>query len=249
MRIYRVSWLIFCGIIGLLGLIVAFTWSLTVIIMVLVCAVLTGWVVAVVALDPDDTTRPPRDKRRIAARSAGLTGAGALAFIGMGTLLGPPTAVLLLAVTAGGSPYVISRCVHWLREHGHLAEPAPRPSPPNPDDRTPLPPPAGIPPVESDGLPAPRVVLSSLTDDALCLAWRVSFSALRRAESQAQRLSIIEERRAYLDEIERRNAAGLAAWLASGPRAAGDPSRFVLGDGAAGRARIDWNALLHDTDQ
>ena len=245
MRIYRVSWLIFCGIVGLLGLIVAFTWSLTVIIMVLVCAILTGWVVAVVALDPEDTTRLPRDRRRIAIRSAVLTGAVTLAFIGMGTLLGAPTAVLLLAVTAGGSPYVTSRCVDWLREHGHLSEPVPQPTPPNSGDRSPQSPSPGKP----DDLPAPSFVLSALADDALCLAWRASFSALRRAESPAQRLSIIEERRAYLDEIERRNAGGLAAWLASGPRAAGDPSRFVLGDGAAGRARIDWNALLHDTDQ
>jgi hypothetical protein len=52
-----------------------------------------------------------------------------------------------------------------------------------------------------------------------------------------------------VDEIERRTAHGMAAWLASGPRAAGDPSRFVLGDSAAGRAPIDWDDLLHDTDQ
>ncbi|WP_406047119.1 hypothetical protein [Kribbella sp. NBC_00889] len=63
------------------------------------------------------------------------------------------------------------------------------------------------------------------------------------------RLRIVDERRAYLDEIERRSAHGMAAWLASGPRAAGDPTRFVLGDGAAGRARIDWDDLLHDTDK
>ncbi|MET9272974.1 hypothetical protein [Kribbella sp. NPDC003557] len=245
MRIYRAGWLSLCGIVGVLGLIVAFTWSLTVMIMVLVCAVLTGWGVAVVALDPEDTTRLPRDKRRIAARSAGLTGAGALAFIGIGTLLGAPTAVLLLVAMAGGSPYVISHCVHWLREHGHLSEPAPQPTPPSPGDRSSL----SIPARERNDLPAPPVVASALTDDDLCLAWRASFSALQRAGSPAQRLRIIEERRTYLDEIERRNAHGLAAWLASGPRAAGDPTRYVLGDGAVGRARIDWNALLHDTDQ
>jgi hypothetical protein len=62
-------------------------------------------------------------------------------------------------------------------------------------------------------------------------------------------LQIVDERRAYLDEIERRTAHGMAAWLASGPRAAGDPSRFVLGDSAAGRAPIDWDDLLHDTDK
>jgi hypothetical protein len=249
MRIYRASWLVFCSSLSVVGLLVAFTWSLTAIIMVLVCAILAGWVVAMVALNPDDTTRLTPNKRRIVAWSAVLTGAGAVAFIGLGTLLGAPTAILLLAITAGGSPYSIAYCVRWLRKHGHLNEPTPPPAPSNPARRSPGRTPLSISLVESEHLNEPPVVLSSLSDDALCLAWRASFSALQRAEAPAQRLSIIEKRRAYLDEIERRNAHGLAAWLASGPRAAGDPSRFVLGDGAAGRARIDWNELLHDTDQ
>ena len=37
---------------------------------------------------------------------------------------------------------------------------------------------------------------------------------------------------------------GLAAWLASGARAAGDPTRFVLGDRSAASTSIDWDALI-----
>jgi hypothetical protein len=103
--------------------------------------------------------------------------------------------------------------------------------------------------IEPERQPMPRVEPASLSDDALCLAWRASFSALQRADSPSQRLSIVDERRAYLDEIERRNARGMAAWLASGARAAGDPSRFVLEDGPASRHPIDWDDLLHDTDK
>jgi len=95
----------------------------------------------------------------------------------------------------------------------------------------------------------PQVAPGALSDEALCRAWRASFSALQKASSPTQRFRIVDERRAYLDEIERRTVHGMAAWLASGPRAAGDPSRFVLGDGAAGRARIDWDDLLQDTDK
>ncbi len=102
---------------------------------------------------------------------------------------------------------------------------------------------------EPDQAPKPHIAPDALSDEALCVAWRASFSALQRAGSPTQRLRIVDERRAYLDEIERRTAHGMAAWLASGPRAAGDPSRFVLGDGAAGRAPIDWDDLLHDTDK
>jgi len=249
MRIHRAVWLAFCSSLGVLGLLFAFTWSLTAIIMVFVCGILTSWVVAMIALNPDDTTRLPRNKRRVVAGSAVLTGAGAVAFIGLGTVLGAPIAVLLLAITAGGSPYATSWCVRRLRKHGQLAEPAPQPVPPGPDQRAPESVPLRIVLADADPRPEPREALPLLSDDALCLAWRASFSVLQRAESTAQQLSIVEERRTYLDEIERRNAHGLAAWLASGPRAAGDPGRFVLGDGAASGARIDWDELLHDTGQ
>jgi hypothetical protein len=112
-----------------------------------------------------------------------------------------------------------------------------------------MPAPAPIPEAEPDQAPKPHIAPDALSDEALCLAWRSSFSALQKASSPTQQLRIVDERREYLDEIERRTAHGLAAWLASGPRAAGDPSRFVLGDSAAGRAPIDWNNLLHDTDK
>ena len=39
----------------------------------------------------------------------------------------------------------------------------------------------------------------------------------------------------------------LAIIIGGSPDAIGDPRRFVLGD-AAGRASIDWDDLLHDTD-
>jgi len=38
----------------------------------------------------------------------------------------------------------------------------------------------------------------------------------------------VEQRQLYLDEFERRNPTGLAEWLASGARAAGDPTRFIM---------------------
>ncbi|MFG1912541.1 hypothetical protein [Kribbella sp. NPDC048928] len=245
MRIYRASWLAFCVVLGVPGLLVAFTWSPTPIILVFVCAAFSGWGIAMIVLSPEDTIRIPPHRRGTIAWTAALTGAATVAFIGLGTLLGAMAAVLLLVITAGGSPYATSRCVRWLREHGHLPEPAARPA--APAHSAPESKPLRIVRVEADRRPEPPAALSSLSDDALCLAWRTSFSALQRAQSAAQRLTVIEERRAYLDEIERRNAHGLAAWLASGPRAAGNPSRFVHDDGA--HASIDWNELLHDTDQ
>jgi hypothetical protein len=248
MRAYRVFWLFFCGVLGTLGTAVAFTWSLSTIILLFVCAFLTGGVVAMV-LDADDDTRLLRDSRRIVARSAILTGSGTVAFVGVGTMVGGPMAVLLLAIMAGGSPYAIGYCLGWLREHGHLPSPSPRSDQPDPAERSSGSAPAPITLTEpSQPSEPPYAAPASLSDDALCLAWRASFSALQRASSPAQRMWVVEQRRAYLDELERRNARGVAAWLASGARAAGDPSRFVLGDSVPGDRPIDWDNLIHGTD-
>jgi hypothetical protein len=249
MSVYRVFWLFFCSLLGVLGIVVAFTWSFSTIIMLFSLAALTGGVVAMVSLDPEDPTRPPRDRRRIVATSSVLGGVGTLALVGLGTLLGAPMTVLLLAMTTGGSPYGIRRCMRWLGHHGHLPSPSPKPTQPDPGERSSASAPDPVPSREPDQAAKPHVAPTSLSDDALCLAWRSSFSALQQADSPAQRLRIVEQRRAYLDELERRNAHGMAAWLASGARAAGDPSRFVLGDSAAGRSAIDWDSLIHGTDK
>jgi hypothetical protein len=66
-----------------------------------------------------------------------------------------------------------------------------------------------------------------LDDDALCWAWRRSYVVLQRTHTAPRRLHVVEVRQAYLDELERRNAMGLSAWLASGARAAGNPSPFI----------------------
>ncbi|WP_410790600.1 hypothetical protein [Kribbella sp. C-35] len=250
MKVYRVFWLFFCGVLGALGAAMAFTWSLTNAIMLLILAALIGAVVAMVALaDPDGPSRRPRDRRRIVATRTAATAGGTVSFIGLGNLVGAATAVLLLAVVICGSPYVIRYSVRWLSEHGHLASSSPQPPQPDRADDSTMLAIAAILGTDPDQEPKPHVAPDALSDEALCVAWRASFSALQRAGTPALRLRIVEERRAYLDEIERRTAHGMAAWLASGPRAAGDPSRFVLGDGAAGRASIHWDDLLHDTDK
>jgi hypothetical protein len=67
-----------------------------------------------------------------------------------------------------------------------------------------------------------------LDDYALCCAWRKSYRILERPHSPATHLRVVALRQLYLDELERRNPTGLAEWLASGARAAGDPTRFIV---------------------
>lgn len=47
---------------------------------------------------------------------------------------------------------------------------------------------------------------------------------------------IATERRAYLDELERRNPAAFDAWMTSGARAPSDPSRYFIPPGGIPRA-------------
>ena len=75
--------------------------------------------------------------------------------------------------------------------------------------------------------PEARQDLMALDDDALCLAWRRSFLMLKAAASSADRLFVVEQRQAYLDELQRRSPRGLATWLASGARASGNPRPYL----------------------
>ncbi|TCC07819.1 hypothetical protein [Kribbella soli] len=80
----------------------------------------------------------------------------------------------------------------------------------------------------ADGSAAgPPRELSSLDDEALCLAWRRSFRRLETAPTAVERLSVVEQRQQYLDELHRRSPQGFAAWLASGARASGNPLPYV----------------------
>ena len=74
-----------------------------------------------------------------------------------------------------------------------------------------------------------RVELDLLDDVALCRTWRHSFLRVESAASADTLHTVAEHRRRCLDEIERRNPAGFAAWLASGGHAASDPLPFLAG--------------------
>ena len=67
----------------------------------------------------------------------------------------------------------------------------------------------------------------ALSDAELCRAWRVSFGALDAAMTAGARARVVALRQSYLDEIDRRHPTGLAAWLSSGARAAGNPTRYL----------------------
>jgi hypothetical protein len=80
--------------------------------------------------------------------------------------------------------------------------------------------------------PGPIVIISaaSMTLSELCLAWQASFlalSGLRDGRDSAQRALLVNNRQQYLDELETRDPAGFARWLAAGAGPGSDPSRYL----------------------
>lgn len=71
---------------------------------------------------------------------------------------------------------------------------------------------------------------SELDDRELCRAWRHSYLALESPASAAALMRVVELRRSYLEEFQRRSPRALEAWLASGARAASGPDRYLLDD-------------------
>lgn len=70
----------------------------------------------------------------------------------------------------------------------------------------------------------PDVPVSELDDAALLKAWRASSVALCWVDSNTDWLTMAKRRQDYLNELERRNPRGFAAWMASTPDMDDDPA-------------------------
>jgi len=194
----------------------------------LVAALTMGAVCLSIGLGRD---LPNADLLRVVPRGAVLGGLCVLAVCGYAAAVGVRTLALVLLVL-GVSPPVVD----WLRS-GRPARPV-RPERPlrrpalRPARRTAKKLPKA--PVLQQDLPLPKYLTAvvrsvcELTDEELCLAWRRSFTQLQRTAGADRRQAMVDVRRAYLDELERRHPDSFATWLASNPRAAGDPARFFI---------------------
>jgi hypothetical protein len=80
-----------------------------------------------------------------------------------------------------------------------------------------------------------RELVRQLDVAGLCWAWRSSHDLLARIQDVEARGKVVMLRQAYLDEMERRDAAGFQAWLTVA-RAAEDPEAYLHEDGGAAAA-------------
>lgn len=94
--------------------------------------------------------------------------------------------------------------------------------------------PAAVRPVVAPAADLPPV--SGLPTSALGREWLRTSSALAGRLQPGARESIVRRRQQTLDELERRDPAGFARWIAGGPAPGSDPAQFVHGDVRGDRA-------------
>lgn len=227
---YERIWRAAVGLLATIGVLTAlvFVSPATNLAAFLVAALTMGAVCLSIGLGRD---LPNADLLRVVPRGAVLGGLCVLAICGYAAAVGARTVALVLLVL-GVSPPVVD----WLRS-GRPPRPV-RPEHPlrrpslRPVRRTAKKLPKA--PVLQQDLPMPKYLTAvvrsvcELTDEELCLAWRRSFTQLQRTAGADRRQAMVDVRRAYLDELERRHPDSFATWLASNPRAAGDPARFFV---------------------
>ncbi|MET0840247.1 MAG: hypothetical protein ABWY19_15815 [Marmoricola sp.] len=84
-------------------------------------------------------------------------------------------------------------------------------------------------PQELDGLTPERIrsLVRRLDVAGLCRAWRSSHALLGEVHDVETRTKVVLLRQEYLDEMERRDAAGFQRWLEADAQASGDPEAFL----------------------
>lgn len=229
MKTYRALWLSVCVPLGVIGAAIGLIVSPAAVVFLFIVVGSVGTLLTFGFVDAY-WERDRAGRLWLLAGGALVAGAGVGAFVGYASLLGP--GVLLLAtLVLAGSPYAVKACGRWFRSF-----------------RTPST--AQLDAVaRAFAYSSPEFVqfrapgLRDLTDEQLCKRWRTSYRASQRQQSSAVKLiAAVAERQMFLDELERRNGVGFAAWLAAGPDAAEDPLPYLNGEQVEAPA-VDWDEL------
>lgn len=140
-------------------------------------------------------------------------------------------AAFVVVLLAGTAPWALQ--LRATRRAGERAEPLPLPDATPQDRQQPAEEVVALDAAPSRGASED---LGALSTAELALAWRRSYAQLVRVRTPSQLTTLAERRRRLLDELERRDADGVATWLRSGARAASDPSRFLRPPGGPSAA-------------
>ncbi len=234
MKAYHVVWRFVAGMLAVVGLSAALLLSPAALLLLAGVAGIGTFLMLLAFSGDGGPSHGDRTGRLIT--SGLVTGTAAGAFVGFASLLGAG-AIPLALVVLGSSPYAAKAWSRWRRSRpGSSTARAVTVG-----DAVAYP---------SSGLQPAQVLVEPglLTDAELCRAWRASYRALQDGSSGPPTMESIAVRQSVLDELERRNSRGLAAWLASGARAAGNPLPY-LSDSRVNSPGIDWDELTRGQDR
>jgi hypothetical protein len=226
MTAYRILWRGIFAPLGVIGTVVALAASPAAVACSIVVFGLVGSLLVVCA-DRAYWAHDTRGRLRLLVGGALLAGTSVGAFIGYASLLGPGV-LLLTAVAVASSPYIVTtsrECLRSVRARSTTRQDVGGPA---------------LPFVNPPTFSATQ--LRDLTDGQLCKRWRASHRATQWHSSAVKLIAAAAERQMYLDELERRNSSGFAAWLAAGPQRADDPLPYLTGHHTDAQA-IDWDEL------
>lgn len=228
MRVHRFLWRLFAVPVLVLGLLLAGATfpALAFGLAAVACCLVAS--VNIVLLDQAHLTA--REEVSRLGRTLPLVGVGTACAVGYLAIAGVGGLVLVLVVLAT-SP-VVARALSGLRRR---------------EGRKPL---RWDTVVESLAYAAhdvavarPPSPLAGLTDERLCQVWTKSSLALSAAPSTERTASLVEDREAYLEEMERRNLTGVVAWMVAGETSGSDLLSF-LAQRDLPMPDVDWDHLI-----
>lgn len=228
MRIYRMIWRVTCTAVTVFGIVVALSASPVTAASVAVPSAIVG---AIVALTVRATAGTPPGTHRAAfmLRWTTMSAVAAVSGVGLSVALDAwviPVALWLLLC----SPELVGRyyCRWQLPFRPWIASCQ-----------------AAVPFAIWASpwyVPDPPPELCTISDEELCQRWRASCTRLATHPDAADWAGIAEERRSLLEEAERRNPAGLAAWITS-PHPSPAALHYHLTQTHACNVRVDWDAF------
>ena len=241
MRIYWLAWLLMCTALAVTGLLTGLAVSPAALGSVAVAAVIVGAIVAFTMWCVTEP-KPESSGAALVIRGATLTALATTSAFGLAVALGGNFFLVAICAVLSAPP-LVGRYYRWLDSAptpsaaqfgaamGAAAWATPGYAPVRPGA-----------PVGQGRAIGQTAQMWLLTDEELCERWRASCVDLPAQPSMIARVGAVLERRALLEEIERRNPAGFQAWITSEPRPATLHTHLRVTP--ISRAQVDWDALL-----
>lgn len=213
MKVYRTVWSLLCGTVVAASIAAAcVSWTPGGVVLAYVMATLTiGF--ALMAL-PGAAGPGSIDLRKACSfvRTSAPLGAAALVVIAMFDMTGLMAAPLFV-VAGATSPHLIGWVAGLIRSTSRGRRWVLRTSSPAEH--------------EAAWEQLVRGEVARLSDTELCWGWRISYQILSESADPRWHGQVVVVRASYLNELERRYPAQIAAWLASGPLPANGPERYL----------------------